>query len=225
MKVRAVALEQRMPLDAQDHIQIARMAAARPRLALTRQANACAAFDARRNGNGQRTFLARASDALAALARIFDDFARALTGRACMLNREKALLHAHASVPVAGRACHRRRSRGRPSAATGLTSDLCGYFDRLLASLERLIQRDTHVIAQIRAALSRWIGANDDCRRVPPPKISPNISSNIAETAGEIEAAKAAGAAAHTALLERAVAKAIIGRAFCSRHAARHRLR
>src|SRR5574344_723897 len=87
------------------------MTAAHSRLTFAGEANACAVFNAGRNGDGKSAFLADAPRPQTCAAGVFDDATGALALWTGALNREKALLRANATVAAATRAVDGRGSR------------------------------------------------------------------------------------------------------------------
>ena len=110
IEVGAVALEERMRLDRQENVEIARRAAAHARLALAGEADARAVLDAGRNIDRQRALARHAARAGAPVAGIVDRLAAAVAGRAGALDGEEALLRADAAVARAGLAGRRLRA-------------------------------------------------------------------------------------------------------------------
>src|SRR5690606_38542256 len=95
---RALALEHLVPRHVEEDVEVARRRAARAALALARQADACAFVDPGGDVDGQRLAPVDAAFAVAGIAGIGDDLARALTGRAGALDHEETLLRAHLAV-------------------------------------------------------------------------------------------------------------------------------
>src|SRR5690606_9881322 len=85
------ALEELVGLDREENTEVACRPAAQARIAHTGKADARAILDTRRNIHGQRPFAHDAARAGAGRARIVDDLAAPLAGRAGALDREEAL--------------------------------------------------------------------------------------------------------------------------------------
>src|SRR5689334_14820745 len=102
MQIVAVALENFVLSNAEENIEVAGRAAADADLALVRKADAGAFFDAGRDGDRQCFVFAYTAGAGAGAARIFDDFAHALTTMAGALDGEKSLRGADAAGALAG---------------------------------------------------------------------------------------------------------------------------
>src|SRR5690242_2519202 len=132
VQVVAVALEDRVLAHAHFHVEITRLGAGRTGLTLPGQANSVAVVDARGNAHRQFAHLFQASLAVAVLAGLLDGLAAAAAVRAGLLDREDAVLHAHAAVAVAGAALH-SLAVGRAGAvavvAIHLGRNLDGAFD------------------------------------------------------------------------------------------------
>src|SRR5690606_10004548 len=127
-QVLAFATEDRVRLHRDVDVQIAGRAAVAARLALPRQPNAVAAVHARRDLPRQRPDFADDARSRAVGAWLLDAGARAAACGARLLDREEALLHAHAAVTAAGRARHTlrtgRRTRAFARAARDTARDL-----------------------------------------------------------------------------------------------------
>ena len=87
-------------------------------------------------------------------AGIVDDLAAALAMRAGALDREKALLGAHAAVAGAGGAGSGLGAGLGAGAATGSQATDVGNFEGGRLAVERFFERDFEIVAQIGAALA-----------------------------------------------------------------------
>src|SRR6185312_16377643 len=190
--VRSFALEQRMPAHRQEDIEIAGRPAARARLALAAQANARAVLDAGWNVDLERLLAPHAALAGADLARLVDDLAGTVAGRAGALDGEEALLGADAAAAVAG-----------------LARDRARHAHRGLGAAVGLLQRDFEIEAQVLAA---HVGASAGAR--PAAAAIEHFLEDVAEHRAEVEALRieAARPAGAVATLEGGGAVAVVGR-------------
>ena len=154
IEVGAVALEEGMRLHRQENIQIARRPAAHARLALAREADAGAVLDAGRHIDRERALHRLAARARAGRAGIVDDLAAPLTGRAGALDGEEALLRAHAAMAGAGGAGLGLGALLRARAGAGLAGRGGRDFQRGGLAVIGLLERDLHIVAQVRTALA-----------------------------------------------------------------------
>src|SRR5687767_9952203 len=104
MQIVVVTREDRVWLDMDDDVEIARGPAVHPGFAFTRKPDAVAFIHARGNLDRQSLVLLHAPGAAARLTRVRDHLAGAVAARTRLLDREEALLHAHLAVAIAGRA-------------------------------------------------------------------------------------------------------------------------
>src|SRR5438270_5395337 len=102
MQIVALALEHRMRLQLDDHVQVARRAAVETGLAFAGEADAIVLVDTGGNLHRQGLVLLDASGAAAGGARLGDDLAVAVTLRTRLLDREEALRDAHLALTLAG---------------------------------------------------------------------------------------------------------------------------
>src|SRR6185437_15992448 len=105
--VGAVTLKDRVLRDADENVQVARRRAVQADFALAGEADAGAVLNSGRDADRQRLLTPDPALAAARAARLFDDGAGALAGRAGALDGEKALLGADAAVALAGAATGR----------------------------------------------------------------------------------------------------------------------
>src|SRR6185312_12662281 len=208
--VRSFALEQRMPAHRQEDIEIAGRPAARARLALAAQANARAVLDAGWNVDLERLLAPHAALAGADLARLVDDLAGTVAGRAGALDGEEALLGADAAAAVAGRALVRLGTGFGARAVAGLARDRARHAHRGLGAAVGLLQRDLEIEAQVLAA---HVGASAGPR--PAAAAIEHLLEDVAEHRAEVEALgiEAARPAGAVAALEGGGAVAVVGRA------------
>ena len=112
IEVGAVALEERMRLDGQENIEVARRAAAHSRFALAGQANARAVLDAGRDIDRERALSRHAAGAGAFVAWVLDGLRRG-HGRRGRCARWRKSPAARARVRVRRRSCRSRASNRR----------------------------------------------------------------------------------------------------------------
>ena len=140
--------------------------------------------------------------AAAGLARRLDDPARALAGGAGSLDREEALLRAHPSAAVAGRAGDRLRA-GLGAAAFALVAGDQGlHADGRLLAAERVLERDLEVVAQIAAAARPALAA---------PAAAHEFAEHLVEDVGKAAGKAEIAGAAPAALLEGGMAETVVG--------------
>src|SRR5664279_4245801 len=101
VQVVAVTLEDVVSLDANLDVEVAVRPSVRARLAVAAGADAHAFVDARRNLHFERLVLLQTPLAVAGDARLGDDLARAVAGRAGLLDAEEALPHLHRAGAMA----------------------------------------------------------------------------------------------------------------------------
>src|SRR5439155_22258526 len=124
---------------------VARSGAAHADLALAGEADAGAVLDPGRDRDAQRLLLAHAALAGAAPARLLDDAAGALAGRAGALDGEETLLRAHAAMALAGRAGDRLGAGLGAAAVADLAGGQGRHADIGLLAPEGLLQGDLEV--------------------------------------------------------------------------------
>src|SRR5690606_39132831 len=133
----AVAFEDVVLFHRHEDVEVALRAVLHARLAFAAEADALAVFNARRNGDRQRAFLADRATPAALAARRLDDISRTLAAAACPLHGEEALAHAHAAMAAALRAGFRMRARLRARAMARLALLGGGNVDLGLLAVER----------------------------------------------------------------------------------------
>ena len=79
------------------------------------------------------------------LSAVLDHAAATVTGRAGLLNGEKALLHAHLAGAAAGRALGRLGTFFRAAAVTAIATDLCRDVDRDVVAADGLFSFGAHL--------------------------------------------------------------------------------
>ena len=99
-----VTLEDVVRLNGHLNVQIARRATVHAALAFAVETNTVSRIHTRRNLHREGAGFAHAPFAVTFVARHFDVLATAVTGRAGLLNRKEALLHAYLAVTMTGRA-------------------------------------------------------------------------------------------------------------------------
>src|SRR3984957_5890383 len=205
MEVGAVPLKERMGAKRQENIEIAGWPAAQTRLAFSGQPDARAVCDARRDVHRQRALARHPAGSDARRARAFDNLAPALTGQAGALEREETLGMPDFAEAAAARTGLRLGARLCAGTGARLADDRRRNSDLRRLAGKRFLQRDFHVVAQIRAALASRAAAATAAH-------AEQIVENIREGGGEI-GAKTVRRAHAVALLERGMAKTVIGRA------------
>src|SRR3989338_4810126 len=180
MQIVVVALEYRMWLDMDHHIQVAGRPAVYAMFAFAGQADAIVVIHACGNLYRQRLVLLDAPAAAAILARRGDHFAGAVTARAGLLDREWALLNAHLAMAFAGGASGRAGAGLGATALAGFAFGHGRYTNLRLGAARGLLQRDFHVVAQVGAAL-----------HIAAPAARARAAEDVAEDVGEIEACRA----------------------------------
>ena len=101
---------------------------------------------------------------------------------ACLLDREKSLLHSYLAVAVAGRARSRRSARLGAAAMADSANFHCGNADFGFSSACRLFQRDFQVIAQIRTAIN--VGMSAACTEYIAKYIAKCVSKSLGTRTG-----------------------------------------
>jgi hypothetical protein len=151
--VELVALEPRVGLDLDHHVEVAGRAALGPAHPAVADAQRLAVVDARRDADLERALLLHRAGARAGGARLGDHLAGALAARAGRLDREEALAVDHLAVAAAGLAVLRLGARGRTAAAAVLAGVAAGDGDLALAAGDRLGERDADPDLEVGASL------------------------------------------------------------------------
>ena len=182
MQVGAVALEERVRLERQENVEVARRPAAHARLALAGEADAGAVLDAGRHVDRERALARDAAGAGAVRARIVDDLAAALAGEQVRSIVKKPWVCARVPAPpqvgqVFGLEPGLAPVPEQASQVTEVGMRTCAVLPAI-----GLLERDLQVVAQVGAALAAAAAA------APPPPRSPKKSSKIRRSRGEIVA-------------------------------------
>ena len=203
MEIVAISLEDVVRLHADLDVEIAVRAAVRPRLAVAARADPHALVDAGRNLDLERLVLLEAALAVAGRARLGDELAAAVAGRAGLLDAEEALAHLHRSGAVAGRAADRARSRLGAVALAGLAGLVRRDADLRFLAVRRFLERDLHRVAEVAAAVDLLAA------RGAAAAVAEDVAEDVAERLGE--AAEALGAAAPEVGVDPGVAVLVVG--------------
>src|SRR4051794_8602478 len=153
MQIGAVAREDRMCLEIDDHVEVARRTAVRAGFALARQADPIVLVDAGGNLHRERLVLLDASCTLARRAWLGNHLARSATLRTRLLNREETLRHTHFAAALACRARLRLRAGLRAAAVTRFAFLERRNADLDLGTARRVFQRKLEVVSQVGAAV------------------------------------------------------------------------
>ncbi len=200
----AFALEDRVPGEVDEDVEVARRAAAHPGFALAGEADSGALVDP--GGNVDRQRLALLDPALAAAGRagIGDRLADAAAGGAGLLDHEEALARANLAAAAARRAGPGRGAGLGARAGAGLARRGGIDLELDLAAVIGILELDLEVVAQVRAAAdvaapAALLGAAHE--------LAEDIVENVGEGAEILRPAIAAEAAI---ALERRVAEPIV---------------
>src|SRR5688572_3124122 len=205
-QVLTFASEDRMRLNGDVDVEVARRPAVAPGLAFASEPDPVAIVDAGRNLDRERLVLAHAAPAAALAARLVDRCARAAAARARLLNREKALGHAELSDAAASLAGDRLGAGLRPLARATRALDLCGDVERDRIAGDGLLESQLEVVAQIRAAEHLVAAAAAPAAE----DIAEHVAENIAERVRAAAEAAASGAVLHTRMTEAVVGRALV---------------
>ena len=201
-EIGAVALIEGVRFHRQEEVKIARGRAANARIALPREPDPRAVFDARRDVHGERAFPRHASHAGASAARIVDRLPPSMTARTSALDREKALRRAHAAMAVAGGTGARLRSLLGAGPGAFLAQHGGRHIEFRRLPLEGLLERDLEIGAAIGAAFAPLAAT-------ALPRVAEEGIENIRHEVGEVgPEARPAGA---VSLRESLVSETIIG--------------
>src|SRR6266581_2715559 len=201
-QVVVVALKNRMGLDLDLHVEIARRPAIDPRLALARKTDAIAIVHAGGNLDRERFLFLHACGAVAARAGLADDLSGSVAFRARLLDGEKSLLHAHLTVPFTGRAGSRPGPGFRPGTLAGLAILVGRNANTGFGAARGLLQCDLEVVAQVGSAVYRGAAA---------ARLVEDIAEDIAERVGEARETGSPAAGHARARIDTRVAVAVIG--------------
>ncbi len=185
VEVGAVAGENRVFLDADLHVQIARWPARFAGLAFAAQADAVAGIDAGRNLDRQGLGFLDPALALAGAAGVFDLLAGAAAGGAGLLHGEEALLHAYRAMALAGGAGGGRGAFLGAGSAAGLAIDVGRHANLDFGAGHGFFEGDFQVVAQVRAALHPAAAA------LPASAAAKDVAEHVAEDVAEAFPAEA----------------------------------
>src|SRR5690606_22656426 len=117
----------------------------------------------------------------------------ALARRAGAFDSEEALGGAHLAVAAAGAAGLRRRARSGAGARAGLAGDAGRHRDLGVPAVERVLESDLQVVAQVGAALAAGAAT-----RSPAHEVTKQVVEDVGHGTGKIrpEAARTAATAA-----------------------------
>ena len=185
----AVALERRVRLDVDGDVQAARRAAARTDLALVRQPDLVALVDPGRDRHPQRPPALRPALAAARLARRLDDPALAAAARAGAdvdhLAEHRLADRADLAAAVALRAGRGLGARLGAAAEARVAAEQDRELDLLLGPLDRLLEGDPQVVAEVRARQRPAAPSAARGRRAAPEE----RIEDVAEAAERVEPA------------------------------------
>src|SRR5690606_37299651 len=145
-----------------------------------------ALLDAGGDVHRQGPFLADPAGAVTGRARILDGLATALAGGAGALDGEEALAGAHLADAAGGGAGAHAGARLGAGAGAGLAGDAGGHADLGGLALERLLQRDLHIVAQVGAAVARVARAPASAAAAPAHEVAEQIVEDVRHGRGEI---------------------------------------
>ncbi len=176
VQVVAIALKHPVRPEMDDDVEVAGRSAVHAGLALAGEANAIALVHAGRNLDREGLVALDAPGAAARGAGVGHHLARAVAGRARLLDREEALREAHRARAVAGLACLRLRAGFRAGPAARVAGLHRRDADLGLGAARRLLERDLEVVAQVRAAIDRRAAAR---------AAAEDVAEDVAERVGE----------------------------------------
>src|SRR5690554_6716393 len=202
MQITAFAHEQVVRPDMHLNIQVTRWATVHSGLTFSGQTNPVAFIHPRRYFNGEGLLLFSLTSTVAAGTRIGDLLATAVTMWTRLLDREKALLHAHLPYSLTGGAIHRRRTLAGTAAVTSAALHCSRYTDFDCGSFNSIFQRQFQVIAQV----CTFANATASTATTTPEDVTENIAEHIAEIGRAMPAA--------LAVVDACVAKLVVTRLF-----------
>jgi hypothetical protein len=179
MQIIAFPFEEWMLLHVQDNIKVPGWASLRSALADSRKANATTVFDSGGNLGVHRSLTQQAALSLAFRARVRNDGAIALAGRAGAGDAEKSLLIPDLTAAAAGATRHRRFSRRSAGARTLLTVFMAPHIYLRLGAEYCFLKFQGDVFSEVRAPLRAIAAA-----RVSAPEHVANakeISEDVAQ--------------------------------------------
>jgi hypothetical protein len=183
------------------HVQITGRRTSRASLTLAIEADTITVIDAGRHLHLQRAGLFQPPLAVTFPARFVDHLAAAATCRACLLDREDAVLHAHAPMP-ATRGALAGLAVFRTGAITVLTVDLGGNPDLPGDAEYGFFQIHLHHVTQIGTTLR-----TSTATAMAPEDIAKNVTKHVADVT------ETGAAATACTVLERGVTLLVIQRA------------
>src|SRR5690606_176974 len=211
-QVRPVALVDGVRLERQEDVEIAARPAPQARLALAGKADARAVLDARRDVDGERALARDASGARTGGARVVDDLAAAVAGRARALDGEEALRGAHAPVAAAGGALPRLGAGLGARAVAGLADNRGRQREGRGLALVGILEGNLEVVAHVGAPFAAAAGIAAAAGTGPSHEVAEQVVEDVRHGGGEV-GAEAVGAVHAAALLEGGMAEAVVGRA------------
>src|SRR5687767_7957861 len=149
----AIALEELVLADEDDHVEIAGRAAEGAGFPFAGETKALARGNAGGDLHRQLAHLLHGPFAAAGGAGLGDHFARAATLPARARHGKKSLLVPQLAGAAALRTCRRRRSGSGAVAVAGFAGFVPRNLDAGLGALRRLLELDLEVVAQVGAAL------------------------------------------------------------------------
>jgi hypothetical protein len=178
MQIGALALEERMLLDVQDHIKIASRTTESAGFSQAGETDAGAVFHSRRNLGLDRSLPQDSPLPFALGTWVGDDAARALTGGTSAGHAEESLLVAHLPASRAGAAGDRSFAGSRTRTAAFFTGFMAADYDLRLFAKDRLLELQSDVFAQIRTALGAGTTARASAKKIAETE---EVSENLAE--------------------------------------------
>ncbi len=190
-----------MRVDPDLDVEVAGRSAVAAGLAFAGKPDPVAIVDARGYLDRQRAGLAHPPAAVTALAGIGNHRARALAGRAGLLDREETLLHADLAGAAAGRTLRGLGALLRAAAVADLAGDLRRHFDRDGIAADGTFEIEPEFVTEI--------GAPENLRAAAARAAAENIAEYVAEYVAEALRAEPAGAA-HAGAAQAVVAEAVV---------------
>src|SRR5579883_1395762 len=179
MQVVAFAGKERMLLHVQHYVKVARRTAKRSCLPVTTEADPRPVLNTGWNLRLHHPLPQHPPLALAFRARIGNDAAGTLAGRARARHGEKPLLIANLPSSLTGAACHRGLPRGRPTPRALLARLVAAHRDLRLGPKHGLFELQRQVFAKVRTALRPRAAPPAGCaEKIANPK---KLAKNVAE--------------------------------------------
>src|SRR5215469_7465323 len=198
-----------MLLHMEDDVKVARRTAESADLAVSRESNARAVLDARRNLGFDGSLAKHAAIAFALRAGIGNDRTRPLAGWAGARDRKEALLIANLALPVTSPAGHRGFARRSPSSAAGLTGFVAAHRDLGFGPKDRLLEFQVQILAKVCSTLRA--GASPATAAAEQIAEAEKFSEDIGEI---LESAGIKTARARTRRADTGMAKTVVERPF-----------